>query len=71
MNPYADDTTPYSCAEDMSAVITKLQRITNKIFSWFENNHVKANPGKCHILLTPNIQLIVPFDNVQVTSSLS
>ena len=32
---------------------------------------MKANPGKSRVLLTSNIQLVVPFDNVQITSSLS
>ena len=31
-NSYADDTTPCSRAEDMSSVITELQRIANKVF---------------------------------------
>ena len=71
INSNADDTTPYSCAEDMSSVITELQRIANKIFRWFKNNHLKANPGKTHILLSSNIQQVAPFYNVQITSSLS
>ena len=68
INRHADDTVPYSCADDMASVITELQRIVNKIFRWFEN---KANPGKNHVLLSSNIQRVVPFDNVQITSSLS
>ena len=32
---------------------------------------MKANPGKNHVLLSSNIQRVVPFDNVQITSSLS
>ena len=27
---YADDTTPYSCAQDIPSVISELQRITKK-----------------------------------------
>ena len=63
---YADETTPFPCAEDMSSVITELQRIVNKVFKWFENNHMKTNPGKNHVLLSPNIQRVVPFCNVQI-----
>ena len=55
----------------MSSIITELQRIENKSFRWFENNHMKANPGKNHVLLSSNIQRVVPFDNVQITSSLN
>ena len=61
----------YSCTEYMSSVINELQRIANKIFKWFENNHMKANPRKSLVLLSSNIQQVVPFDNVQITSSLS
>ena len=68
INRHADDTVPYSRADDMASVITKLQRIVNKIFRWFEN---KANPVKNHVLLSSNIQRVVPFDNVQITSSLN
>ena len=50
INGYADNTTSYSCADDVSSVITKLQNIADNIFSWFENNHMKANPGKSHVL---------------------
>ena len=71
MNSYADDTTPYSCAQDMCSVINKLPRIANKILRWFENNHMKANPEKTQVLLSSNIQRVVPFDNEKITSSLS
>ena len=69
-NSYADDITPNSRAEDMSFVITELQSIANKVFRWFENNHMKVNLGKNHVLLSSNIQRVVPFGNVQITSSL-
>ena len=41
---YADGTTPYSCAQDISSVISELQRIAKKKFDWCRNNHMKANP---------------------------
>ena len=46
---YADDTTPYTCADDIRNVITQLQPTASKFFSWFTNNHMKVNPGICHI----------------------
>ena len=57
INSYADGTTPYSCPENMSSAITKLQRIAKIIFRWYQDNHIKANPGKIHVLLSSsNIQ---------------
>ena len=39
---YADDTTPYSCAGDISSVITQLQSTASKLFSWFTKNAIDA-----------------------------
>ena len=44
ISSYADDTTPYSCAQDTSSVISELQRIAKNFFDWCRNNHMKANP---------------------------
>ena len=48
---YDDDTTPYLCVTDIPSVVLELQASTTKLFRWFKNNHLKANPGKYHILL--------------------
>ena len=53
---YADGTALFSCAQDMPSVIFEIQRITKKIFDWYNNNHMKANPGKCHAMLSSNTQ---------------
>ena len=49
---YADDTTPYTCARDTSTVISELQSTSERLFNWFEKNHLKTNPEKCHLLLS-------------------
>ena len=49
---YADDTTPYACGENIRVVISELQSLAFRLFKWFENYHMKANPGKSHILLS-------------------
>ena len=48
---YADDTTAYPCTPDINSVISKLQSRSDKLSTWFKNNHMKANPGKCNLLL--------------------
>ena len=45
ISSYADDTTPYSWAQNISSVISELQRIAQKNFDWCNNNNMKANPG--------------------------
>ena len=37
---------PYSCVRNTQTVIS------SKLFHWFQYNHLKANPGKYHLLLS-------------------
>ena len=53
---HADGTNPYSYAQDISSVISEFQRIVKKVFDWCRNNHMKVNPGKCHVVLSSNTQ---------------
>ena len=46
-----DVTTPYTSAIDTGTVISKLQSTSDMLFTWFKNNHMKANPEKCHLLI--------------------
>ena len=66
---YADDTTPYSCGTDIPTVISELQAISTKVFNRFGNNHMKANPGKCHLLLSTKSPEVVSIDGIQIKSS--
>ena len=50
----ADDTTPYVCLEDMDLIIEKLVVKANDIFQWFNENVIKVNPDKYHLLITTN-----------------
>ena len=71
ISSYADDTTPYSYAQDISSVISEPQRVTKKIFDWCKNNHIKANPEKCHVILSSNTQREIRFANASIASSLN
>ena len=59
---YADDTSPYVCVEE-------LQSLGVRLFKWFENNHMKANPGNSHILLSNKKTEKVKIYDVELTSS--
>ena len=47
---YADDTTPYVIGNNPDEVVSELKDITEKLFTWFSQNEMKANLGKCHML---------------------
>ena len=56
---YADNTTLYTCEPNMDLILSKLEKDTPTVFTWFQNNYLKANSGKSHLLTTPdNIQHI-------------
>ena len=65
----ADDTTPYTCARDTPTVTSELQSTSEKLFNWFEKNHLKANPEKFHLLLSSKSSLETKIGGVSVKSS--
>ena len=66
---YADDTTPYACGENIRAAISELQPSAFRLIKWFENDHMKANPGKSHILLSNKKTEKVTINDSVLTSS--
>ena len=66
---YADDITPYYCGTDIFTVVYELQGFSAKVFNWFGNNHMKANPCKCHLLVSTKSPEVVSIDGIQITSS--
>ena len=66
---YADDTTPYSYATDIPSVALELQASATKLLCWFNNNHLKANPEKSHILLSSKKPEIVSVDGISFAAS--
>ena len=43
----------------------------NKIFHWFEYNHLKTNPDKNHLLLSTKTPINVSIGDVSITTSTS
>ena len=68
---YADDTTPYVCLEDMDLIIEKLEVKANDIFQWFNENAMKANADKCHLLITTNEERNISIGGEKIQNSKS
>ena len=49
---YADDNTPFVSGDTPLNVITSLGNAAETFFEWLANNHMKANHGKCHPLIS-------------------
>ena len=52
----ADDTTFYVCDEDLNTLINRLEHDTALAAAWFENNFMKFNQDKCHLLVSGHKQ---------------
>ena len=66
---YADDNTPYVTAETPEVIIKKLEKTSSNMFSWFRNNGMKANPDKCHLLISGTELGEAKIDNCVIESS--
>ena len=49
---YADNTTPYVIGNSAEEAVSKLKAITQKLFTWFVQNEMKANLNEYHLLLS-------------------
>ena len=66
---YSDDTTPYTYDYTIENVIQKLEINGNKIFQWFSDNYLKANPDKCHFLTNKKGDISINIKNENISSS--
>ena len=49
---YADDNTSYVIADGINDVIVSLEKESKALLEWFENNLLKSNTDKCHLLVS-------------------
>ena len=68
---YADDKTPYVVANNTEEVIENLTNVTQKLFTWFANNQMKANHDKCHLLLSTQEEANIQIVNTTIQCSQS
>ena len=66
---FADGTTPYSYARGTQTVISELKSASNKLFHWFQYNHLKANLAKCRLLLSSKTPTDVSVGDASLKTS--
>ena len=49
---YADDTAIYTVSEKKESVIRTLETSSSLLFGWFNNNFMKANSDKSHLIMS-------------------
>ena len=51
---YVDGNTPYATANDKDSLIISFEKVSKSLFNWFDNNLMKINADKCHVLVSSN-----------------
>ena len=62
---YADGNTRFFVSNDIDEVIFKLQSSSKNLFQWFADDHMKANPYKCHFICSFNLKTSIMIENRQ------
>ena len=68
---YADDNTIYDAGDNIDEVIFSLQESSKKLFKWFANNQMKANEGKCHLIVSTNELTEIQIGDFAIKNSAS
>ena len=66
---YADDTTPYEAGGNSACVTHNLEVSGNTLLNWFNDDSMKANPCKYHLLLFGNDSSKITVGNDTIYSS--
>ena len=49
---FADDSTPFTSANNIGDLIYSLENASISFFKWFKDNLFKDNPHNCHMLVS-------------------
>ena len=65
---YADDSTTYCEGKSAKFVVNNLEQSSAILFEWLNNNYMKVNTGKSHLLLSGNSRATATIDNSYIES---
>ena len=66
---YADDNTPYTSSNDVNGLIKSLEEASKNFFKWFNDNLMKSNPDKYHLLVSTNDNVKIRIGNFQIENT--
>ena len=66
---YADDTTIYTVNEKKESVISALETSSSLLFGWFNNNFMKTNSDKSHLIMSCIEATTAVIDGLPIDSS--
>ena len=66
---YADDNTPYMSSDTIEGLIQSLEEVSKKLFKWFDDNLMKSNADKCHLLVNTNESVKITIRDFDINNS--
>ena len=66
---YVDNNTPYTSSNDVKVLIKSLEEASNEFSKWFDDNLMKSNPEKCHLLVSTNDNVANRIGNFQTENT--
>ena len=66
---YADDKTPYATANDIDSLIVSLEEASKSLFTCGDNNLMKSNADKCHLLVSSNEKVIFKIGSYEIANT--
>ena len=66
---FADDSTPFTSANNTDDLIDSLEKASSSLFKWFKDNLFKGNPDKCHLLVSTNEKMKINIGKFSIESS--
>ena len=61
--------TPYVIADNIAGVLRSLEEAWEILFKWFNDNLMRINADKCHLLVSANNTVKVKIGNFEAISS--
>ena len=65
---YADGNTPYVIADNIDVVIKSLEEASEILFTSFNDNLMRINADKCHLLISTNNTVKIKIGNFDITN---
>ena len=66
---YADDNMPHATANDIDSLIASLEEASKSLFTWFDNNLMKSNADKCHLLVSSNEKVTIKIGSYEIANT--
>ena len=66
---YTDGKTPYTSSNDVNGLIMTLEETSKELSRWFDDNLMKSNPDKCHLLVSTNDHVAISIGNFRIENT--